>query len=89
MFYLSALKRARKERADTLCKALHVGRDNTREYVAMCVNMEGTSSSKRRRKEVRQRKECYTRNTTHLFNDRFSKCNATRNDGLSAIFFAN
>ena len=67
MFYLSALKRARKERADTLCKALHVGRDNTREYVAMCVNMEGTSSSKRRRKEVRQRKECYTRNTTHLF----------------------
>ena len=28
MSYLSALKRARKERADTLCKALHVGRED-------------------------------------------------------------
>ena len=60
-----------------------------REYVALCVDIEGTSSSKKRRKEVRQRKECYTINTTHSFNDRFSKCNVTRNDGLSAIFFAN
>lgn len=51
---------------------------NSCEYAAICVDLEGTPSSKKKRKEVRQRKEFYTKNTTHFFNDRFSKCNATQ-----------
>ena len=52
---------------------------NTREYVAICVDMEVISTSKKRRKES------YNRNTTQLFHD---QCYAN-DDGLSAIFFAN
>ena len=45
---------------------------NTREYVAICFK------AKRGGKNVRHRKESFTRNTTQLVNDRCSKCNATR-----------
>ena len=37
---------------------------NSREYVAFCVDTEGASTRKKRRKEVRQRKESYTGNNT-------------------------
>ena len=37
---------------------------NLREYVAICVDTEGASTSKKRRREVRQRKEGYTGNNT-------------------------
>ena len=50
---------------------------NSREYVANCVYMEGASTSKKRRREVRQRKESYTGNNTP-FQNRYSKYNATR-----------
>lgn len=50
---------------------------NTLEYVAICVDMEGASTSKKRRKEVRQRKD-YIRNATQLFNDQCLKCNASQ-----------
>ena len=50
---------------------------NSREYVANCVHMEGASTSKKRRREVRQRKESYTGNNTP-FQNRYSKYNATR-----------
>ena len=45
---------------------------NTREYVTICFK------AKRGGKNVRHRKESFTRNTTQLANDRCSKCNATR-----------
>ena len=50
---------------------------NSREYVANCVHMEGASTSKKRRREVRQRKESYTGNNAP-FQNRYSKYNATR-----------
>ena len=37
---------------------------NSREYVAFCVDTEGASTSEKKRKEVRQRKESYTGNNT-------------------------
>ena len=50
---------------------------NIHEYVAIFADMEGDSTSKKRRKEVRQRKESYTRNKTQLFNYQCSKSNTT------------
>ena len=43
---------------------------STCEYVlAIYVEMEGASTSKKRKKEIKQRKESFTGNTTQLFND--------------------
>ena len=50
---------------------------NIHEYVAIFADMEGASTSKKRRKEVRQGKESYTRNKTQLFNYHCSKGNTT------------
>lgn len=36
----------------------------THEYVAICADMEGASTSKERKKEVRQMEESYTQNVT-------------------------
>ena len=50
---------------------------STCEYVAIYVEMEGASTSKKRKEEIKQRKESFTGNTTQLFNDWCLKCNAT------------
>ena len=39
------------------------------EHVAIYVEMEGASTSKKRKEEIKQRKESFTGNTTQLFND--------------------